>query len=124
MDWLGSCGNRVARKRLADIHQMCSHLGIPVDWDGLTITPIPVTEVPSAGSVPVVAPPVCGASPQTHEVVPAWQPADPGQYLSLDVLSFSPGEVDIAGFWDEGGLSLDGTFETDWQEFERIASQF
>lgn len=100
---------------------MCSHLDIVVDWQGLAITPTPAAGPGQKEDAVPCDRSVGQASPQ--EIVPAWQPADPGQYLSMDMLSFSPGEMDVAAFWDGGGLSLDGTFETDWQEFERITSQ-
>lgn len=122
MDWLSTCGNKVATKRLADIYQMCSHLNIILDWEGLAINPTPATEPEQKEGTMPWARSVAQASLQ--EIVPAWQPAEPGQDLSIDMLSFSPGEMDVAAFWDGGGLSLDGTFETDWQEFERIMSQF
>lgn len=123
MDWLSTCGNKVASKRLEDIHQMCSHLGIDVDWQGLGVTPKPAVEGVPTEAVATEAP-TLGGQGSTQDVMPAWQPADPGHDLSFDMLSFSPGELGVTSFWDGGGLSLDGTFETDWQEFERITSQF
>lgn len=121
MDRLSACGNKVATKRLADIRQMCAHLNIDLDWEDLAVNPTPAAGLEQEKAVPWVGS-AGRASPR--EVVPAWQPAEAGRGLSVDMLSFSPGEMDVAAFWDGGGLSLDGTFETDWQEFERIMSQF
>lgn len=102
---------------------MCAHLNIDLDWEGMAVNPTPAAGPgqEEEGAVPWVGS-AGRASPR--EVVPAWQPAEAGRSLSVDMLSFSPGEMDVAAFWDGGGLSLDGTFETDWQEFERIMSQF
>lgn len=120
MDWLSTSGNKAATKRLADIHQMCSHLGIAVDWQGLAVTPTSAAgdDVPRESVVPGVR------SGGGGEVVSVWQPEHAGREAEFDMLSFSPNELDLEAFWNGSDLSLDGTIETDWQEFERITSQF
>jgi proline utilization trans-activator len=119
MGWLSASGNKAATKRLADIHQMCSHLGIAVDWQGPAITPTSAAQdVPRENAVPGVR--LGGGG----EVVSAWQPEHAGREAEFGMLSFSPNELDLEAFWNGNDLSLDGTIETDWQEFERITSQF
>lgn len=107
MEYLSSCGNRVATKRLADIRQMCSYLDLDVDWREETDISAQFTAHQILGD---------DANAGTDMKLQA------AETVGFDVV-FGEDDIDLSSFWYGNDVGLDGTFETDWQEFERITTQ-
>lgn len=117
LEFLSNCGNKAASCRLADIRQMCSRLGIDIS--------VQTTRQASrqAGSDTAVENTVMVQAPNTSLPVPPWDGIEGLLSGELDLFT-EEGGLDFANFWQDNEFTLDGTVETDWGEFERIASSF
>lgn len=114
---LSNCGNKAAYHRLADIRQMCSRLAID--------TSVQPTRQASqqAGSDAAVEDTVMGQASSTVLPVAPWDGIEGLLSGELDMFT-EEGGLDFANFWQDNDFTLDGTVETDWGEFEKIASSF
>lgn len=123
---MASCGNKAAENRLADIRQICSRLSISTDLVGSpAIESTDEAAQRDRESQPLACETQDGqASHQGTWADAPWDGLEGFLNGDLDFSVLESGELVVPPLWQDHEINLDGTMETDWGEFEKLASQF
>ncbi|VUC27318.1 unnamed protein product [Clonostachys rosea] len=125
LDHLGKCGNKASMNRLVDIRQMCSRLGITIE---IPDTAMQISnESPAPGqndSNQLDQSAAQHGSGASSTMMAPWSGLEGLVDGNFDIFRLDSTDIDSTtlGQWDD--LILDGTVETDWEQFERATNSF
>ncbi|CAH0047054.1 unnamed protein product [Clonostachys solani] len=125
LDHLGKCGNKASMNRLLDIRQMCSRLGIAIEISDTVMqiseeSPAPIQNDSNQANQSAAQ----HDSGTSFTMMAPWSGLEGLVDGNFDVFSLNSTDIDSTtlGPWDD--LILDGTVETDWEQFERATNSF